>query len=93
VAGGGRKRRRNENEERRGSFSWCTAWASHFLGSPSCCSIPNSFVDRLGATHIPLKRGGASVGGIQAWAPIGGIGNWAHIPQERGGAPGWGLCV
>ena len=34
-----------------------------------------------------LKRGGASVGGSCAPLLAGGIGNWAHIPHERGGAP------
>jgi hypothetical protein len=42
---------------------------------PSRFSIPNSSVNRLGAAHIPLKRGGADGAGMQASMFAGGIGD------------------
>ena len=68
VAGGVERKGKTKtiHDVHRGSFSWRTAWASHFLGPPLRLSIPNCFVDLLRATHIPLKRGGASAGGTRA---------------------------
>jgi hypothetical protein len=55
---------------------------------PSRFSIPNFPVNRLGAAHIPLKRGGADVAGIPAsMFAISRVGDRAHIPRRRGGAP------
>ena len=57
-----------------------THWMGRPLpGSPSRFSIPNFSVNRLGAAHIPLKRGGADAAKTQASTFASRIGDRAHI--------------
>jgi len=67
-----------------------TSRASHFLGPPSCFYLTNSFIEQERFTHIPLERRGAraSAIGLRTFTLAGGAVDRAHIPQERGGAPG-----